>query len=108
MQTAVIQADNLHYKCPACGWHSIPVKIGGKSDQYWEWNGDLIKPTISPSVKHFHNGYPIEDIPPFCCHYFLKNGVIEFCGDCTHNLSGQKIPLESYTEAELRLHSLGT
>lgn len=27
------------------------------------------------------------------CHYFLTGGVIEFLGDCEHNLKGMKMPL---------------
>lgn len=83
----------LEYKCPACGSHSVPVLIGQKVDKHWEWNGDLANPTISPSVKHFHNGYPEEGIAPFCCHYFISNGNIVFCGDCTHSMAGKTVSL---------------
>jgi len=108
MNTAVIKGDHLQYKCHACGWHSVPVKIGTKADKFWQWNGSLEKPTISPSVKHYHNGYPKEEgcdaVPAFCCHYIITDGVIAFCGDCTHDKSGQVLPMIPYTEAEVKLH----
>lgn len=99
MSKAILRQDGyLEYKCPACGSHAIPVMTKEKN---WGWNGDRDNPTIIPSVKHFHNGYPEQEghdsIPPFCCHYFIKNGNIEFCGDCTHDKRGQTIPLPDYT-----------
>ena len=27
------------------------------------------------------------------CHYFLRAGVIEYLGDCTHSMRGLKVPL---------------
>jgi hypothetical protein len=27
------------------------------------------------------------------CHYHLRAGVIEYCGDCAHALAGKSIPL---------------
>lgn len=102
MSKAILCEDGcLEYKCPACGSHAIPVKVGEKSDKHWQWNGSLEAPTISPSVKHFHNGYPAQEghdaIPPFCCHYFIKDGNIEFCGDCTHVMNGQTLPLPDFS-----------
>jgi hypothetical protein len=110
MQLALLKGDQLEYKCHACGWHSVPVKIGVKEGKFWEWNGNLEKPTISPSVRHFHHGMPkFEDhdaIPAFCCHYIMTDGVMAFCGDCTHSKSGQTLPMLPYTEVEVKLHSL--
>lgn len=93
MRAKLSESGYLEYKCPACGSHSVPVRAGEKIPYHWEWNGDLHEPTLSPSVRHYHNGYPEEGIKPFCCHYFLRNGNIEFCGDCTHDKAGQTLPL---------------
>jgi len=109
MQVVVLLVkDHIQYKCPACGWHDLPVKVIVKENRSWEWNGDLEKPTITPSVRHFHNGMPAEGIKPFCCHYYIRNGVFEFLPDCTHDKAGQTIPMTPYTDAEVKLHSLET
>ena len=92
--------------CPACQeMHILP-------DQ-WQFNGDLESPTFSPSFKH--NGLKLVydatgswtgewerdaagNTIPFTCHYILTNGVLNYCGDCTHSLKRQSIPLPDLPE----------
>lgn len=89
--------------CPGCGeMHAISVLPG------WNFNGNLEKPTFSPSVKITGKQSIVDekgewtgewvldaDGKPkdYCCHYFLTDGVLNYCGDCTHKLSGQQVPL---------------
>lgn len=83
--------EHIWYHCPGCGHaHGVPTKR-------WNWNGCTKKPTLSPSVRHYipkmEEGeitYPEQTI----CHYFIKDGFIEFCGDCPHPLAGQKVELQ--------------
>jgi hypothetical protein len=74
--------------CPGCkcghGWDARP---GG-----WTFNGDLLRPTISPSLLVRWN----EGKVPKVCHSFIKDGQIQFLGDCTHELAGQTVPLEPF------------
>lgn len=72
----------LLYICPGCGGHH------GVNAERWHWNGDLEKPTLSPSVKHT---YP--EKPPHICHYFIRAGLIEYCRDSTHALAGKTVDL---------------
>jgi hypothetical protein len=68
----------FHY-CPACDeLHSLPDE--------WSFNGNLESPTFSPSFKH---QWGTDEI----CHYVLTDGVLNYCGDCTHSMAGQKVPL---------------
>ena len=76
----------ISYECPGCKHrHSVPSKR-------WNWNGDVDKPTLSPSVKHY---IPQSEYGPekTVCHYFIREGRIEFCGDCEHNLKNQIVEL---------------
>lgn len=72
--------------CPGCeGYHSI--KVPG-----WTFNGDMEKPTISPSILvngniHLHNPNAKR------CHSFVKDGKIQFLGDCDHDLKNQTVEL---------------
>lgn len=74
----------IRYYCPGCKLHHT---VPGKK---WDWNCDIDYPTLSPSVKHMYTTDSEEDK---VCHYFIKNGLIEYCGDCSHDLKGQKMEL---------------
>lgn len=96
-----VQDGGHGHWCPGCGGlHVIPGT--------WTFNGDLNSPTFTPSVRitgkktiknergewtgewvRDANGNPIDD----CCHYILTAGQMQFCGDSTHALSGQTVPL---------------
>lgn len=81
----VSNSDRWVFECPACECcHYI--------NNSWTFNGDTEKPTISPSIKltGWTGG---EDGKEICCHFFIKNGWIEYCGDCTHKMVGKRIEL---------------
>lgn len=73
------------FHCPGCGF-SHWFKTKGKGP-CWTFNGDMDKPTIHPSLRVRYGQEKV-------CHSFIKEGIIEFCNDCTHDLVGQKVPLE--------------
>src|ERR1051326_4906541 len=92
--------------CPACEeMHPLPDS--------WPFDGNLEKPTFSPSFKQSGvrrifdasgnwTGEWMRDANgntlPFICHYVLRAGVLHFCGDCTHALAGQAVPLPKLPE----------
>lgn len=89
----------MHW-CPGCNQvHAIAVEHPFSNGAKWTFNGDLHRPTFSPSVKIKIGPMPTvpADRPDagkvFICHYHIRSGVIEYCSDCTHSLSGQKVPL---------------
>lgn len=65
----------------------IPVDTGPTRKDAWQWNGSVEKPTLSPSC-----------LLSGVCHFFLREGVIEFCKDSKHEFAGQKVPLREYKE----------
>lgn len=86
MKAKLTKAGMLIYWCEGCGHaHSIPA-------ERWHFDGNLEKPTIDPSVRHFYR-HPQTDAEVTTCHYLLKQGVMKFCGDCEHALKGQHRPL---------------
>lgn len=69
--------------CPACGFAHV-------FDSRWQFNGDQDKPTFTGSMLvHKSNTNPR-------CHSFVKDGQIQFLGDCTHSLAGQTVKLEPF------------
>jgi hypothetical protein len=87
--------------CPACQQaHAV--------NDSWTFNGDMDKPTFSPSLLvHGHKdisddehakimrGEHVELIP-LICHSFVKDGKIQFLGDCTHEMAGKTVDLEEF------------
>lgn len=90
----------LAFVCPGCalmpgggsGLHMLPVNSPNKAPQ-WEWNGDLERPTLSPSILTRGAEHHEPALSRHVCHSFLRDGVFEFLGDCTHPLVGQRVPL---------------
>lgn len=75
----------VRYTCPGCKHeHSV----NGKR---WNWNGDVDKPTLSPSVRHYYTRPDGTEVTT--CHYHIKAGMIEFCDDCQHDLSSRTVEL---------------
>jgi hypothetical protein len=90
--------------CPACQEiHLILPKtatVYGKSGagDGWNFNGNKEVPSFTPSVK-IRTGYyfqPDKHKPDegVLCHFYITNGEIRYCPDCSHDLKGQTLPLE--------------
>lgn len=81
----------------------------------WGWNGDINRPTFTPSVlvKQGHYAYdtprehcwctwnrdhPDQQSPFKCilCHSFVTDGRIQFLADSTHELAGQTVDLPDW------------
>lgn len=90
------QTEGIAHWCPGCKMaHLIYTKnVAGRPT--WSWDGNVDLPTTNPSIRSFitHEG-----VQKTLCHYFLRAGVIEYCGDCSyHDLSGQKVELPDFPE----------
>lgn len=92
----------LHeFVCPGCDEpHTIDPAI-------WTFNGNYERPTLSPSVlvrgSRFIGGPDSDPTdkalwPKFVCHSFVRNGRIQFLGDCTHALAGQTVDLPTVNQ----------
>lgn len=74
--------------CPGCEVMH-PIASDGtrfRNGASWTFNGNAERPTFSPSVN-VGPGTPLQ------CHYFIREGQIQFCGDSQHALKGQTVNL---------------
>ena len=101
--------QSLYFWCPGCeqirggekygGAHSLPVTPTTKKT-FWEFDGNLELPTLSPSILtrgHFYTG-PDTPAREYVCHSFLKAGIFQFLSDCTHSLANQFVPIPDLPE----------
>ncbi len=72
----------LIFMCPGCkDEHCITRK--------WSFDNNFENPTISPSILS-QTSHKDEQ---FRCHSYIKNGMIQFLCDCTHELKNQTVEL---------------
>jgi len=98
----------LMFRCPGCN-EVHQIQTGDGPGPRWGFNGDFDRPTFSPSVLvrghqvsrdkdgKWTGGWERDaagNTIPSVCHSFIRDGQIEFLGDCTHALAGQTVPLE--------------
>lgn len=80
------------FYCPGCKYdHALAIRQyqeGGNPQ--WNFNGDVDKPTFSPSLLVFGGD------PDRRCHTFIKKGQIQFLDDCFHELKGQTVEIPDY------------
>lgn len=101
------------FMCPGCN-QAHGIRVAGDKP-IWKWSGDVVRPTFSPSVLVSYYQITPEgcamiargDAPPdgerypgkdVVCHSFVKDGRIEYLGDCTHSLGGKTSDLPAWTE----------
>jgi len=101
------------FECPGCGL-AHGVYVDREQRPRWDWNGDMVRPTFSPSIlvrgtemtakgradyeTWYAAGCPSPapssfESKPSVCHSYVRDGQIQFLGDCTHKLAGQTVPL---------------
>jgi Family of unknown function (DUF6527) len=101
------------YWCPGCdSLHAIAIRPHTHDNGAgWEFSGTLECPTYAPSQlttwdywrdddgrKRNKEEGPLKKV----CHTFIRGGMIEFLGDCTHHLVNQTVPLPPLPDWMLR------
>lgn len=84
----------VSWDCPGCEHPHVVPTVGERA---WGFNGDMDRPTLTPSVLVYPNwkdvdGNVVEHSPR--CHVFIRDGRIEFLSDCTHALAGQTVDMQ--------------
>ena len=89
---------DFQFFCPGClcahGFNAFK-----NQEPRWQFNGDMYKPTITPSIKitgHLGRRATDKERQYGVCHSVIKDGMIEFQSDCTHNLAAHTVSLEPF------------
>ncbi len=76
--------EHIWIWCPGCdAAHALNV-MSTRGEPVWFWNGSLDSPTFTPSLLAMGEKR---------CHSYIKDGKIQFLGDCDHDLKGKTVPL---------------
>jgi hypothetical protein len=94
--------------CPGCkSGHEIDTEQPNGSGAKWGFNGNLERPTFTPSINRRWGTFADPNYKPEpghdhsgVCHYFITDGKIIYCGDCTHALKGQTVDLPDIPEGK--------
>jgi hypothetical protein len=90
LSPVLAKEDGVHmHWCPGCSsFHLIDVEQPNpRNGARWSFDGNVFRPTFSPSINIVGS-----------CHYFIRNGYIEFCADSQHALAGQTVELPAIPE----------
>lgn len=80
--------------CPACE-HAVAIPVAGLNGElpgapdgpYWEWDGNLERPTFDPSILQSET----RTMPK--CHSYIRNGQWQFLSDCTHSMASKTVDM---------------
>lgn len=84
----VAEVTHIYLNLPGPTGHlKLPVITHGSRAETpcWSWNGDMEKPTLKPSILTTGGNWK--------CHTFVNDGLVQFLGDCTHELAGKTVEL---------------
>ena len=91
--TEVSDVKGLYlFDCPGCKC-SHYINTNPINGAVWEFNFDMEKPTVSPSIL-VNSGSFDKRMPQ--CHSFIHEGKIQYLNNCTHELAGQTIELPDF------------
>ena len=92
----------LIYYCPGCLRKHI-VYVDSNKKPCCGWNGDIVKPTFTPSVIVRHTPtYTDKEleqlgqeqlVKDIVCHSYITGGKIRYLSDTNHHLSGKTVDM---------------
>lgn len=89
--------EYYHFFCPGCKCEHTYVVCNDNSQ--WHFNGNMEYPTFTPSLLNtmrVENETTKQMELKSRCHLFVTEGKIVYCGDCTHELSGKTVDMQSF------------
>lgn len=89
---SLAEGNRVHFRCPGCD------DVHTLSTDQWTWNGDIKRPTFSPSVLVRYDVSPPNEHLSTSCHSFVTDGQIQYLADSTHHLAGQTVDLPEWKE----------
>lgn len=90
------------FGCEACD-EEHAIGVGNGPGPRWTFNENIERPTFSPSVRvtgiyrlsdedyeRIRAGEDLSKEKARVCHFFVRDGYIDYCADSNHHLAGQR------------------
>ncbi len=93
----MVDGGRVAFWCPGCRQaHLIRLSQAAAADSGgWGFDGDLERPTFTPSIFVNWPGPAFNPGAP-SCHSYVTKGRILYLQDCTHALAGQTVDLPDF------------
>lgn len=87
--------ESYWFWCDGCSTnHRFVTKLPtGETGDTWTFSGSLEKPTFSPSLI-CNRSRPDPARGVHLCHLYLRDGMVQYLTDCTHELAGATVPVQ--------------
>lgn len=92
-----VENGYIYFFCPACERAHV-IGVSNDKGPIWSFNNNGDAPTFNPSILVNANGTN-PNVP--ICHSFVRNGFIQYLGDCTHSMAGKTVELPDLNEPVL-------
>lgn len=90
--SAPVRGADYVFWCPGCGHgHGVWTRGENSAGAKWTFNGDMERPTFEPSIKVLRTGADGREETK--CHLYVKDGRLQFLGDCQHEYAGKTVPM---------------
>jgi hypothetical protein len=88
--------ESYWFWCEPCNTHHrFVTKSGANEGPVWTFDGNLESPTFSPSLLCNKDLTPEHKAAGgHRCHLFLRKGMVQYLGDCTHDHAGKTVPVQ--------------
>ena len=95
VSTVKDRPGEFHFWCPGCEMMHVVYTDKTTKGPCWVFNGNMEFPTFNPSIRvQWHKNGVGDQL----CHSFVKDGKIQFLGDCTHSLKGQTVKIPNWDD----------
>ena len=84
-------APDYIMECPGCGnSHGLYVTHPNDIGHQWQFDGNTESPTVTPSIN---SKWTYAGGKKHVCHFYVKQGQIQYLSDCTHELAGKTVAM---------------
>lgn len=83
-------AGEMVFWCAGCNCMHFFRYVAEEKLPCWSWNNSMTRPSVNPSILV---RYGQGEKPAKICHFYIRDGLIDYLSDCNHSLAGKTVPM---------------